>query len=98
MDGATPNDFPVKMKFREGSVVRDGVAQPLRDSRTNKPYFFISECGRYTVTIPLTGVDKYRAWYKATDKATPIGIQFDSALAAKTACEAHAHGISFKTP
>lgn len=75
------------MKFAAGT----------RDSITGKPYFFKSECGLYTVTIPanealLGGL--YGAWGKEKDKrgtlvAAALGM-YPCARLAKEACEKHA--------
>ena len=75
------------MKFAPGT----------KDSITGKPYFYRSECGRYTVTIPHSEPLRYGAWrvvsriVEKTGKrershAVPLGYH-DSAAAAKRVCE-----------
>lgn len=72
------------MKFAAGT----------RDSITNKPYFVQSDCGKYTVTIPLGGLAQYEAWHVKRDAhgkrldAEIIGCHSSAALA-KQACEEH---------
>ena len=74
------------MKFAAGT----------RDSITNRPYFFRSDCGRYTVGIPFHD-EPYSAWLasvpqpelKRTVPAVFLG-QFPTSKAAREACEAHA--------
>lgn len=75
------------MKFAAGT----------RDSVTGTPYFMKSDCGRYTVTIPIGDSKFYGAWHVRHDAAgkrldpIDLGSQFPSAATAKKACEDHAH-------
>lgn len=74
------------MKFGRGTT----------DSVTGKPYYFVSQCGRYTVGIPFH-VEHYVAWLASRnvpDQKRTIPAQclgwFPSAKEAKEACEHHA--------
>lgn len=78
------------MKFAPGT----------RDSITNQPYFVKSDCGRFTVTIPLgESSPYYGAWRVHPDvngrhvSPDDLGQRFPSAAGAKQACEAHAEAI-----
>lgn len=69
-------------------------AAGVRDPKTNRPYYMRSECGDFTITIPLGDDTGYGAWRIAhTDgngrvPAEQLGL-FDSAAIAKQACEAY---------
>ena len=63
-----------------------------RDSVTNNPYYFKSDCGRYTITIPLGENTIYLAYRKAPEGSRiPAALLggYESSKAAKSACEAH---------
>lgn len=70
------------MKFAPGTT----------DSTTGKPYFYVSDCGNFTVGIPFGAATHYNAWRIVRDEqgkrrgATPLG-NYPSAKAAKQACE-----------
>lgn len=70
------------MKFAPGT----------RDSITGKPYFYRSECGKYTVTLPAAPGQRYLA-FKVAEKNSRLPSEllggFPDAKAAKTCCEAH---------
>lgn len=75
------------MKFASGT----------RDSMTDTPYFYVSDCNNYTVTIPPSAEYKnYGAWRilrhgdGKRSGALDLG-QHLSAAAAKRACEEHAN-------
>ena len=64
-----------------------------RDSVTEVPYFYYSDCGRYTITIPTGENDVYLAFRKAEEGTRlPAALLggYESSKAAKSACEAHA--------
>lgn len=69
-------------------------AAGTRDSVTEKPYFYKSECGGFTVTLPIGAAAGYMAWRVIRD---PEGKRRDAAFlgshstakAAKQACEDH---------
>ena len=68
------------MKFAPGT----------KDSISGKPYFFFSECGKFTVTLPIRDSEPYMAFRKPDPgsrlPAKLLGI-FKSAKDAKAACE-----------
>lgn len=72
------------MKWRAGTA----------DSNTGKPYYYESDCGRYTVTIPTRRGEKYGSWHvlrngaKERTGAELLGY-LPSATEAKTKCEEH---------
>lgn len=72
------------MKFAPGT----------RDSITDKPYFYGSECTNYTITLPLGEAKLYGAWHVIRNEqgkrrdAVSLGY-YPSAKAAKQACEDH---------
>jgi len=73
-------------------------AAGTRDSLTDRPYFFLSECRRYTVTVPVGDYDRYTAWLASVDipaqkRTTPAQMlgYFPTSKAAKAACETHAN-------
>jgi len=67
-------------------------APGTRDSITDQPYFYVSNCGQYTITIPVGECDTYLAYRKPLEgsrqPATLLG-GYESSKAAKAACEAH---------
>jgi hypothetical protein len=72
-------------------------AAGTRDSITGRPYFYRSECGFYTVTIPgneaVRGVN-YGAWGRERDRRGVLKwvslAAHPNARLAKEACEKHA--------
>lgn len=75
------------MKFAAGT----------RDSITQRPYFYKSECGNYTVGIPANEALQggiYNAWGAEHDNRGKRGFvslgNFPNARLAKEACERHA--------
>jgi hypothetical protein len=71
------------MKFAPGT----------RDSITDKPYFYVSECGRFYVTVPIRDGEPYIAYRtQPPNSRQPVeclGDSFQSAKAAKAVCENH---------
>ncbi len=65
-------------------------AAGTKDSVTGRPYFFQSDCGRYTVTIPIGEATVYIAYRKpppnTKEYARMLG-GFESSKEAKAACE-----------
>lgn len=71
-------------------------AAGTQDSMTGKPYFYVSDCRNYTVTIPLTSeYKKYGAWHVIREGGERVGALelgvHPSAAIAKRACEEHAN-------
>jgi hypothetical protein len=68
-------------------------APGTRDSITDVPYFFVSDCGGYTITIPVGDCDIYLAYRKPEEGSRlPANLLggYESSKAAKAACEADA--------
>ena len=60
---------------------------------TGIPYFYQSDCGRYTITIPFGDSDVYLAYRKPEEGSRQPSLMlggYESSKAAKSACEAHA--------
>ena len=64
-------------------------AAGVRDSITEKPYFYVSDCGCYTVTIPRGEESVYLAFKVSKDKTRPSMLLggYESSKLAKAACE-----------
>lgn len=80
----------------DGTATAVKFAPGTTDSITGIPYFYKSECGNYTVTMPLGACKVYGAWRvvknpKDTRRSQePIELgHHPSAKAAKQACEDH---------
>lgn len=78
----------------DGPATAVKFAPGTTDSITGKPYFYKSECGNYTVTMPIGACKVYGAWRVMRDGAgkrrDPVELgHHPSSKAAKQACEDH---------
>lgn len=76
----------------DGTATAVKFAPGTTDSVTGKPYFYKSECGNFTVTLPLGESKVYGAWRVNRDasgrRRDPDSLGwFPTAQAAKKVCE-----------